>query len=572
MITLRPYQSKVVDDCIDHFKKSAHPVVVNASVGAGKSLIAAAIAKHVASKGGRVLVIQRQGELAQQNSEAAWTLGLANSIYSASLGVKSVVNAVIYGTEGTVYRALSTDFASHRFDLIIIDECHQCDYERDDSQFMQILRHFCGLNPKLRVLGLTGSPFRGTESIIGAYWHDMVGNISTDSLIDDGYLVPPVFGWPDHEEDAFDFSQLETNSGSWEYNEKQLDEIINGNPTLTQRIIAEVVHKTRDRHGVLIFASTKRHTREIAKALPEGSYGIITDETPDKKRAAILDGARRGTIKFVVNVACLTTGVDVPRWDTVVYLRPVGSLVLLTQSIGRGLRLCHEIEKADCLVLDYAGVMDRLGYLYNNPILEQADLQRSKREGSTIHCPRCATENSDTARRCVGRDLTEPDNRCGFFWKSQQCPKCGTENDITATECRQPSCRFQLRDPNKALINKAYRDSEFAEVESMDLKPAKNGGIVVVYKMVEKSDYHGDPIEFFKPDGDQKARTIWNQRFLKQHVLNSKDRSMIYPLKNAKAILSYRDKIAQPTHIAYRINDKGKYVVGRKLFSGSSPA
>ncbi len=564
-IEFRPYQSKIIENSIEHFKKSPDPVVVSASVGAGKSLIAAAIAKHVAEKNGRTMVIQRQGELADQNSGAAWSLGLMNSVYSASLKIKSMAHKVIYATEGTIYNALNTDFANFKLDLIIIDECHQCDYERDDSQFMTILNHFYTINPKLRVLGLTGSPFRGVTSIIGPFWKDMIGNISTDKLIDEGYLVPPTFGWPDGDEE-FDFSSLEPSSSTGEYTEKQLDEILNSNPTLTQSIIAEVVHRTKDRHGVLIFASTKRHTKEIAKALPEGSYGIITDATPDAKRAKILDDARNGRLKYVVNVSCLTTGVDVPRWDTLVYLRPVGSLVLLTQSIGRILRLCPEIGKESGLVLDYAGVMDRLGHLYNNPILDQAGLEKAKRDGNIIHCPRCNEENSDTARRCIGRDRLEPDGRCGFFWKSNLCPKCGTENDISASECRQPSCRYQLRDPNKSLLRKAYSDTELVAVKSMDLHPTRNGGILVKYTLQEEPERHGHPVEFFKPDGDSRARTIWNQKFLKDHAESKQAHSLIYPLRNSKAILSYRDKLRTPTHIAYRINDKDKFVIGRKIF------
>ena len=96
--------------------------------------------------------------------------------------------------------------------------------------------------------------------------------------------------------------------------------------------------------GVLIFAATQRHTGQVAKALgmlgvSESDIGVIIDSTGDKERSSILERAKAGNCKYVINVGVLTTGVNVPRWDTLVFLRPICSLVLLIQAIGRVLRL-----------------------------------------------------------------------------------------------------------------------------------------------------------------------------------------------------------------------------------------
>ena len=474
-IKLRDYQQEVYDKVIAHFrsKDGANPVIVDMSVGSGKTALLAFLAKHSADKGGRVMILARQGELVQQDGEFAEMIGVKVSYYSAALGAKSVRHSVIAGTEGTVARQLDKAFASWLPDLVMVDECHQADHEDENTMMMRIMLHFQQLNPKARILGLTGSPFRGTETIIGDFWSKCLATVSTEFLVGEGWLVPVHFGWPEHDEDSFDFSKLEQENGGLEFTDEQMDRFRAGDPTKTERIMAEVVQRTADDLGVLIFAQTKKHCAEISGALPPGSWAIITDNTPDKERAESLAAAKTGAIKYMINVGVLTTGVDVPYWQSVVYLRPVGSLVLLIQSIGRILRLLIDgaidmgaldadgrvaeiaaSRKPFGRVYDYAGVMDRLGHLYENPLLAQAQFERAKREGSTIVCPRCNCENSDKARRCIGVDSNN--ERCDFFWLKQDCRKCGAPNDVTARDCR--ICGEQLIDPNAKLLHKAYTD------------------------------------------------------------------------------------------------------------------
>lgn len=583
---LRSYQVPAYEACISHFKsKSGHePAFVDMSVGSGKTALAAFIGQHVAEKGGRVLLVARQGELVQQDGEFAESIGVKVSYYSAGLGSKSTRHNVIMGTEGTLVRALADVFAGWRPDLIIWDECHQGDYEREESMFSRIMAHFRNLNGKVRILGLTGSPFRGTETIIGDFWRHCLHTISTEAMIDDGWLVPVHFGWPEHEEDSFDFSQLESEYGGFEFTDEQLDHFREGDPTKTQRIMAEVMHRTADDLGVLIFAQTIKHAKEIATCLPPGSWAIITEETPDGERATSLAKAKTGEIKYTINLTVLTTGVNVPYWQSVVYLRPVSSLVLLIQSIGRVLRLLidgksdadlnsltaeqrkEEIaasRKPFARVYDYAGVMDKLGHIYDNPLLAQAGLEKSKREGSVIYCPKCNTENSDKARRCIGVDSSRI--RCDHFWIKQDCRKCGAPNDVTARDCRL--CGEQLLDPNEKLLHKAYTDEELVPVEDMQLEPTNNGGILVRFILEGDKPDHGWPVQFFHPSGTETARRVWYNQFVKVHVRDSKWQSKMYCIKSSAGILKMKAMFDKPTHIAYRINEKGGFVIGRRRFS-----
>ena len=55
---------------------------------------------------------------------------------------------------------------------------------------------------------------------------------------------------------------------------------------------------------------------------------------------------------IVVTVDMLSTGVDVPKIENIVFLRPVKSRILFEQMMGRGTRLCQEIHKTHFTVFD----------------------------------------------------------------------------------------------------------------------------------------------------------------------------------------------------------------------------
>ena len=558
----------------------------------------------------RVLVIQRQTELAEQNSAAAWTIGLENSAYSASLGRKSVHFDVVFTTEGTCARALEKEFALWHPHLILIDECHMVNFQDAQTQFAAILIHFYRLNPNLRVIGYTGSPFRDQESIIGDYWRGYAeiaetdegypdggigtGLVTTEFMVANGWVVPLQFGWPFHEgEDdyAAEFAKLQTKSGSWEFDTAELDAATSDIEKLA-RILSEVIQRSRDRKGVLVFGATHKHLRQIeavlkALGVPADQIGSITEKTGEKERRDILTRAKAGQCKFTLNVGVLTTGVNVPWWDTLVYLRPIGSLVLLIQSIGRVLRLLLEeggpgmVEmdamtaeerlaliaaspKPDALILDYAGVMDRLGAQYENPILEQAQKEHAKRKGELIHCPVCETENSMFARRCIGTDNAGV--RCEYFFKFQVCPDCGVQNDIVARGCR--NCGRQLIDPNAPLNGKHYTDAELVPVISMKMTAGSGGKLIVRFVLTDGREPY---LVFYPNDGNSVKvnNKVYYNNLLVPHIPPGEFRNRAYRMK-ADAVVKNAAIFNVPTHIAARYNEAThRWTIGRRKFRDS---
>lgn len=651
---LLSFQKPAVAALCRHFKtrqtakfgeRDIHPpIIVSASVSSGKSVMLAECSKAIKEAALNkdrpttvfIMVIQRQGILAGQNSDAAWSIGLNNSIFSASCGNrKSTHYQVVYATEGTVARALTqyrfTPYTAEELaktpeqrammkkfhpDLILIDECHQVPFESTDTQYMKTLMHFYDCKPHLRLAGMTGSPFRGLGSIVGDtpqhLWKSVaciepddpdypdggVGNgvISTEFMIEQGWVVAPQFGYPDDEDTHYDFSHL--SADQMEYSEAELDAAVS-DKELCLAICADFVRKSRDRKGVLIFASTQRHTRQIAAALKllgvdPDQIGIVIDSTTQKEQTRILTESKAGKIKFVINVGVLTTGVNNSWWDTEVLMSPIKSIVKLIQAIGRILRLLIEdgdmpmVErdaltaelrklmiaasgKPDSLVLDYADVMNELGALYENPVLEMAELEKAKKEGKElIECPKCMadhgiqTMNSPTARRCIGmtgRDpLTGAAQRCDHFWHFRLCPGCMTQNDQVARECR--SCKRMLIDPNAALNNKHYVDGESIPVRSMKAGHGAGGKLWFRYELSTGET----PMEIFYPHAgaNKKVNNIIWAKFVDALPIDQRSKIRLRAMK-ASTVIENIDLIPVPVEIAAR--KKGsKYTIGRRKY------
>lgn len=610
-ITNRPYQQFAFNKIIEHVKSSSDPAVCVASVGAGKTVIIAGLCKHVSDKNGSVLVLSRQGEIIAQDADDVWLAECKNSIYSASLGIKSTVYPVLMGTEGTVWRSLENDIRydiacgvlengylgvnnepgkvynpsklhDRAFDLIQIDECHMVDFENEESQYMKIIKEMQRRNPKVRIIGLTGTDYRGIKPIIGEsddyFWKKRLTNISTEYLTGKGYLVPCTFGFS-HDDVGYDLSEFRSSGadGVQDYTAEQMREmekLMLKAETKTEKIMIEVMKKTKDRNCVLITCAGKKHCKEAARFLPEGSYAIVTEDMGTKRRKSALDAAFKGEIKYLLQIGCLTTGVNIPLIDTVVILRKIGSLTLLVQLIGRGLRLLKDFQKEagvfkeDCLVLDYSDTLNELKDLYDNPILEEAEFSRAKNDDDLITCPICGTENSKFAARCRG-DVGG--QRCDFFWNSRVCDPffingrvvnegCGAENAPNARSCR--CCDNTLIDPNRSLSRKHYQDHDYKPVKKFVMKPTPNNGVVVEYHLPDREVASN----FYSPfSGSKIAERIFYNKVIKHHANTPSLKRIAKRARNAGELCGLQSELDTIGAITHRINDKNESVVTKFL-------
>ena len=576
MKQLRPYQQEVLETIRARLKEVEHPLLVNASVGAGKSLIIAELLKTIEKANWNALCLTMNSSLIRQNAETYALQGGNPGIYCAALKSKEINKPIIFASPVSVTNAIKekSRLSQLPFNLIIIDESHNINFHDPKTAYMRIINHYSMLaqieGHKIRFVGLTGTPYRGKNiSIVGKYqfFQEEVCSISTDWLINEGYLVEPHFGLPNSE--TYDFSRVKIES-TGQFNGKQLQQVLDKEERLTAKIMQEVTGIVSKRNGAFIFASTRKHCDECLRALPLELSAIITGETPAKKRERILMGARNGEIKYLINVNCLTVGVDVPNFDTVVFVRPTESLILYTQAIGRGLRI-HE-NKTDCLVLDYAGNLERHGTL-DHPIINKAlNDWAIDNPDYCMPCYECNTLNKVYARRCIG---VKEDKRCDHYFEFKNCPTCEAVNDIVARECRK--CGGELIDPNAKLedcvatltkykfhVFKATYSCSYGMNDNLQFRATYS--VVPENQSITQDDSKLIIIRECYTLSNQTACNVFYGKFIKLHCPESKN---IYPYLDDSSVLNQiilNNLIKTPLFLECHAN-KNTYKIISKYFT-----
>ena len=458
--TLRDYQQDAVNATLTHFRQTQDPAVIVLPTGAGKSLVIAELA-NIAR--GRVLCLTHVKELVEQNHAKFCLTGRSAGIYSAGLKQKSLIHQVTFASVQSVLPNLA-DFTDE-ISLLVIDECHRVALD-EDSQYQKILIHLTAINPNIKTLGLTATPFRlGFGWIYQNHYHGFnrsqketvfkkcIYELPLRYMIKHGFLTPPTVH--DATIANYDFSALETNAfGS--ASEKDLNQLIGQYPRVTQAILEQIITLAKSRIGVMIFAATVKHANEIMGYLESESAAMITGATSHNERDQIIHAFKQKQYRFLVNVSVLTTGFDAPHVDMIAILRPTQSISLYQQIVGRGLRL--DKGKESCLILDYAGN----GYdLFTPEVGEKKPNANS--EPVLVECPQCGFQNTfwgkldeegqlieHYGRRCHGlTETVESEETCDYRFRFKNCPDCDAENDIAARVCQ--SCQKDIIDPDELL-------------------------------------------------------------------------------------------------------------------------
>lgn len=509
--TLYDYQEEAVRSTISRTRKTLGKLLLILPTAAGKSYIIAAmsavfkaIADEASGENKRVLVLAPGQELVEQNSVKMLSHGFDVGVYCAGLNKKQLQQDIIFGSAQSVIGSID-EFKDLGISALFLDEAHS-----HPPTVVTIIEELLKVNPNLRVIGTTATPYRLGRGYIylqntflghapltedyarDPFFDEVVFEISPHALIEMGKILPPIIGATD---DHYDTQGLKkTNTGSWD--KKSEDKVfVEGKSELTKKIVQDVKRKSRDRHGVMIFAQNVEHAKLILSYLPKNTSALITAETkPSVREDTIRDFKAGQKIKYLINVGTLTTGFDAPIVDVIAVLRTTESASLFQQIIGRGIRLFPEIGKKDCLVLDYAQNMDRFA---PDGDIFTPEITASKPGAGTmtlidVTCPTCQGDNrfrplslvpgtvindhgylqfegfegpilSESREPIAGhmgaqcRHYHEDEHgnmvRCPQTWSSRVCGRCSVLNAQSATFCK--SCHEPLSETAKRIGNRA---------------------------------------------------------------------------------------------------------------------
>ena len=358
---LRNYQQRTLDQLYAWFEAGnrGNPCIVMPT-GSGKSHILAALCRDAIQNWPEttVLMLTHVKELIEQNAEKMrqyWP-DAPMGIYSAGMRQKKLGNPITFGGIQSL-RERASDIG--HVDLVIIDEAHLVNH-KDAGGYRKLVRDLKQINPALRVVGLTATPYRLGHGMITdqpAIFSDLLEPVSIEELIADKFLMPLR---SKHTQANLDVTGVHKKGG--EFIESELQAAVDTDDNNTN-VVNETIARAGDRKAWLFFCTGVRHAERIAQLLNSKGIlsGCVIGTTPKKERELMLADFKAGKLRAITNANVLTTGFDYPGIDLIAMLRPTLSPGLYVQMAGRGMRPKSHTDH--CLVLDFAGVVATHGPL-----------------------------------------------------------------------------------------------------------------------------------------------------------------------------------------------------------------
>lgn len=485
MLQLRPYQREAVDSLYAYWRDKAGSPLLVLPTGAGKSLVLATVCKELIENypDMRILIVTHVRELILSNfSELLniWPFAPAG-IYSAGVGRRDAHAQIIFGGVQTI--ASKTAQIGH-VDLVMVDEAHLMP-RKSETQYGKLLDGLRVINPDLKLVGLTATPYRLGEGCLhegeGALFDDIAYDLPISDLIDGGYLVRPISKGM---ATTYDVSGVGKLGGDYKQNALQAavdkDELTRA---VVDEIVAYGTAPGAERRAWLCFCSGVDHAYHMRDEIRSRGFSCetVTGETPAGERDRILGDFKAGRLRALTNNSVLTTGTNLPIIDLVAFCRPTQSAGLYVQMAGRGLRLYP--GKENCLFLDFAGVVRKHG-----PI--DAVTPPSARSG-TGEAPvkLCPQESGGCG------SLVHASAKC--------CPDCGYEFPVDDS----PKIQAQAEDvPMLSRDAATWRPVTRRTFRFHEGKPGKKDSVKVTYfqGLSQFNDWLGPAHEgFFKSKTDR---------------------------------------------------------------------
>jgi DNA repair protein RadD len=371
---LRPHQAAALDSLKHSIAAQHRRPMLMAPTGAGKTVLAAHIVTGALRKGNRVCFVVPALSLVDQTVERF----VQNGIPLDDMGViqgdhplRRPQAPVQVATAQTLARRAYPDCP-----VVVVDEAHirheSIDRWIDDDTERRRL-----------FIGLSATPWsRG----LGKRWDDLIIATTTAELIEQGYLSKFRVFAPSRP----DLEGVRTVAG--DYHDGDIAERM-GVETLTADIVQTWLLRGENRPS-LCFAVNRDHARALHDRFEAAGVPVayIDANVPREERDRIGRLLEAGEVRVVVNIGCLTTGID---WDVrcLILARPTKSQILFTQIVGRGLRTAD--GKADCLILDHSDTHQRLGFVTDIHIDElddgspRAKAKAKEREEKAAPLPKC---------------------------------------------------------------------------------------------------------------------------------------------------------------------------------------
>ena len=422
---LRDYQQRTIDQLYKWFAdgRKGHPCI-ELPTGSGKSHIVAALCKEAIQTWPetRILMLTHVKELIEQNADKMLTHwpNAPLGIYSAGMRRRDIGEPITFAGIQSVRN--KADQIGH-VDLVLIDECHLVSHKQVGG-YRKLIDDLTAINPALRVIGLTATPYRLGHGYITdepALFADIISPVGIEELIYKGFLAPLRSKLTAHQ-----ISVDGVHKRGGEYIDSELQAAVDTDKN-NAATVDEVIRLSAGRRSWLFFCTGVKHAHNVADILTARGItsACIVGDTPKAERERIINRFKAGEITALTNANVLTTGFDHPDLDLIAMLRPTLSTGLYVQMAGRGMRPKNHTDH--CLVLDFAGVVQTHGPITSvNP---KKPSGKGQGEAPVKVCDACNELNHISAKECVA---------CGKPFPVPKTPKQKLHHDdimgLDATE------------------------------------------------------------------------------------------------------------------------------------------
>jgi superfamily II DNA or RNA helicase len=371
-VKLRGYQVEIDKKIAQSYADGNRKIMVRAPTGAGKTVMAGKIIQDTLDAGLEAAFVVPLISLIDQTVKSLYDNGITD------VGVIQSFHPLSDSSKRVQVCSLDTLIKRRHMPLkhvVIIDEAHR------RSKFVN---EWMEKHTGVAFIGMSATP---STLGLGRHWDDLVTGPTTKDLIDMGYLCPFEVYAPS----SPDLSRLKTVAG--DYNKREL-----GSRVMQPKLVASVVSTWLERgkgRPTIAFAVNRIHAKAIQDSFTEAGVrcGYVDAYTSMADRDKLRMAMAAGHVEIVVNVGCLTMGLD---WDVrcIILARPTKSEALFVQMMGRGLRTAG--GKDNCLILDHSDTHKRLGFVtdihfdaldMNGETRKVTKVERKKREPKV--CTNC---------------------------------------------------------------------------------------------------------------------------------------------------------------------------------------
>lgn len=310
------------------------------ATGTGKTYLAAFDVKAYHPK--KMLFVVHRKSIALKAMETFQTLIGDRSMGLFSGNHRDLNKDYIFSTVQTIHKPEYRElFNKDEFEYIIIDEVHKAGAQ----SYQDLMSYF---TPRF-VLGMSATPERSDDfDIYKMFDYNIAFEIRLQEAMEYNLLCPfHYYGITDFIVDN-EFINDKT-----EFNllvsDLRVDYII--------QKINDYGYSGNKVHG-LIFCSRKQEAIELSNIFNKRGYKTIAltgDDNEVKRQNAMdrLESDNEDGLDYIFTVDIFNEGIDIPKVNQVIMLRPTESAIIFVQQLGRGLRKYEDKEYV--VVIDFIG-------------------------------------------------------------------------------------------------------------------------------------------------------------------------------------------------------------------------